>query len=49
MPTQIHGAVSTWAARLIAEGRVVGAWDPDDLELSSKEPLDGFVAQYEGM
>jgi len=49
MPTQIHGTVSTWAAKLIAEGGAVGAWDPDDLDLISKEPLDGFAGQYEGM
>jgi len=49
MPTQIHGIASKWAARLIAEGGAVGAWDPDDLGLISEGRLRGFVAQYEGM
>jgi len=49
MPTQIHGTASTWAAKLIAEGGAVGAWDPYDLDLTGEGRLDGFAAQYEGM
>jgi len=49
MATQIHGTVSTWAAKLIAAGGEVGAWDPEELELIPEARLQGFAAQYEGM
>ena len=50
MATEIHGMVSMWAAKLIAEGGAVGAWDPEDLQFISEGPrLEGFAAQYEGM
>jgi len=47
--TQIHGTVSMWAAKLIAEGGAVGAWDPESLQFVSEGRLQGFAAQYKGM
>jgi len=49
MPTQIHGTVSTWAAKLIVEGRAVGAWGPGGIELVSEGRLQRLATEYHGM
>jgi len=46
---QIHAMVSMWAAKLIAEGGAVGAWNPDDIQFIPEGRLQRFAAQYEGM